>query len=80
MSQRNIKQPPPTPERERETAKARADLMRRAEEQGIKPATNFDDLLGPETGQTQEEIQAEVDDFLRMWREWRAVPSSREVE
>ncbi len=38
----------------------------------IKVAKTFEELLGPETGQTQEEIQAEVDEFTRMREEWRA--------
>lgn len=36
-----------------------------------KLATSFEELLGPATGQTQEEIQAEVNDFLQMREEWR---------
>jgi hypothetical protein len=79
MSKRNIKQSATAQEREQEAAEARAELERQAAEQGIKPATCFEDLLGPETGQTQEEIQAEVDDFLRMLREWRSEPV-REIE
>lgn len=79
MSKANITERK-TAERERETAAARAELMRHAEEQGVKPAMSFEDLLGPDAGQTQEEIRAEVDDFLRMLREWRAEPYSREIE
>lgn len=37
----------------------------------IKVAKTFEDLLGPETGQTQEEIRAEVDEFEQMREEWR---------
>ena len=68
-----------TPERKREIAEACAELERLAKGQGVKPITNFEDLLGPPTGRTQEEIQAEVDDFLRMLREWRYAPV-RELE
>jgi len=45
MSQQNIKQPPRTPEREREIAMARTELLRRAEEQGVEPF-DFDAALG----------------------------------
>ena len=37
----------------------------------VKVAQSLEELLGPDTGETQEEIQAEVDDFLRMREEWR---------
>lgn len=37
----------------------------------VKIANSVEDLLGPDTGETQEEIQAEVDEFLRMREEWR---------
>ncbi len=80
MSQQNIKQPPTTPEREREIAKARADLMRHAEEQGVKPF-DFDAAFGEGwEGESQEEIQREVDEFLRQVRETRDTPSNRSVE
>lgn len=37
----------------------------------IKIAEKVEELLGPKTDQTQEEIQAEVDDFLQLREEWR---------
>ena len=37
----------------------------------VKVTSSFEELLGPDTGETQEEIQAEVDDFLRLRAEWR---------
>ncbi len=37
----------------------------------VKIANSLEELLGPDIGETQEEIQAEVDDFLRMREEWR---------
>lgn len=37
----------------------------------VKITSSFEELLGPDTGETQEEIQAEVDDFLRLRAEWR---------
>ena len=79
MSQQNIKEPL-TPEREREAAEALADLMRRAEEQGVEPF-DFDAAFGEGAeGQSQEEIQQEVDEFLQMVRETRDMPSSRSIE
>lgn len=80
MSQQNIKQPPLTPEREREAAEARAELLRRAEEQGVEPF-DFNAAFGEGAeGQSQEEIQQEVDEFLRMMRETRDMPSARSFE
>lgn len=54
-------------EREREITAARADLLRRAEAQGIKPITSPEDLAG------NAEIAAnfDVDQFLRQVREDR---------
>lgn len=72
MSQQNNKQPPLTPERKREIAKARTRLLRRAKEQGVEPF-DFDAAFGEGAeGQSQEEIQQEVDEFLRQVREDRA--------
>ena len=56
-------------ERVREALAARAELRRLAEEQGVSPVTNFDELFGdPDTGDPGE---GSVDDFLRSLREWR---------
>ncbi|MDQ3255292.1 MAG: hypothetical protein M3R15_15565 [Acidobacteriota bacterium] len=80
MSQRNIKQPPLTPERERAAAEALADLMRRAEAQGVEPF-DFDAAFGEGgEGQSQEEIRQEVDEFLQMVRETRDTSSARSFE
>jgi transposase len=37
----------------------------------IKIARTFEELLGPKTGQSPEEITAEVDEFEAMREEWR---------
>lgn len=54
-------------ERERESAQARADLLHRAEAQGIKPFTSLEDFAG------DSELVADfdVDEFLRQVREDR---------
>jgi len=58
-----------TPEMRKEYRKK---LERMIQEQGIKAAKTKEDLYRhSESGQTQEEIQAEVDEFLRMREEWR---------
>lgn len=59
-----------TPEMRKEY---RRKLERMIKEQGIKPARTIEDLYrhSDNSGQTQEEIQAEVDEFLRMREEWR---------
>ncbi|MEO6588465.1 MAG: hypothetical protein ABIP06_03965 [Pyrinomonadaceae bacterium] len=46
----------------------------------IKVAETFEDLLGPETGQTQEEIRAEVDEFEKMREEWRKENRDRSID
>lgn len=80
MSQQNIKQPPLTPERESEATEARAELLRRAEEQGVKPF-DFDAAFGEGSeGEPQEEIQQQVDEFLQMIRETRDIPAVRSFE
>lgn len=75
MSQQNLKQPQ-TPEREREAAEARAELMRRAEAQGITPFTSLEDFAG------DPELTADfdVDEFLHQVREDRNRPSNRRIE
>lgn len=50
---------------------AREKLDRIIKEQNVKVAETVEDLYGFDEGQTQEEIQAEVDEFLRMRQEWR---------
>jgi hypothetical protein len=66
MSQQNI-----NVERERETAEARAELLRRAEAEGVKPFDADEWLAERETDQTPEEIRREVDEFLALRREAR---------
>jgi broad specificity phosphatase PhoE len=64
-------------ERAQETAQARAELLRRAEEQGVRPLS-FDELLGePAAGDTAQE---DVDDFLALRREWREAERARARE
>jgi hypothetical protein len=61
MSRQNVNE-----DRERETAEARAEMLRRAEAQGLRPLS-FDELLGdPEEGNPKED----VDDFLALRHEW----------
>lgn len=66
-----------TPKMQRE---AREKIEQMIREKGLKPAKTTEDLLGPKTGQTQEEIQAEVDKFLQMLREWRSEDSDRSLD
>ena len=62
--------------RDRETAEARAELLRRAEAHGDKPITSLEDLGGdPETT-----ADFDVDEFLRQVREDRDRPSTRSME
>lgn len=58
---------------ERETTNARAELLQRAEAQGIKPFTSLEDFAG------DEEMTADfdVDEFLRQVREDRDRPLAR---
>ena len=74
MSKLNVT-PQDTAERERETAEARAELLRRAEAQGIKPFTSLEDFAG------DPELTADfdVDEFLQIVRETRDTPSNRSL-
>ena len=63
-------------DREREIEKARAEVLRRAEEQGVKPFTSFEDL----TADSEMIADFDVDEFLRQVREDRDRPSTRSVE
>ena len=71
-----ITETPIEPDRNHEAAKARADLLRRAEAQGVKPFTSLEDFAG------DPELTADfdVDEFLRQVREDRDRPSGRNVE
>ena len=75
MSQQNLKQPL-TPEREREAAEARDELMRRAEAQGVTPFTSLEEFAGDPLLTAD----FDVDEFLRQVREDRARTSNRSVE
>lgn len=67
-------QPNVNTDREREAAEARAELLRLAEAQGVRPL-RFEELLGdPEAGDPQKE---DVDDFLALRREWREAERAR---
>lgn len=67
-------QPNVNADHERETADARAELLRLAEAQGVRPLS-FDEVLGdPEAGDPQKE---DVDDFLALRREWREADRAR---
>jgi hypothetical protein len=62
-------------ESERATAEARADVLRRAEAQGVKPFTALEDFAGdPELTD-----DFDVDEFVRAVREWRDTPSTRSI-
>ena len=62
-------------ESERATAEARADVLRRAEAQGVKPLTALEDFAGePELTD-----DFDVDEFVRAVREWRDTPSTRSI-
>jgi hypothetical protein len=63
-------------DREHETAKARAEILRRAEEEGVKPFTSVEDLAGdPEMTS-----DFDVEEFLRQVREDRDRLSTRSGE
>jgi hypothetical protein len=71
-----ITQTPTEPDSDHEAAKARAELLRRAEAQGVKPLTSLEDFAG------DPELTADfdVDEFLRQVREDRDRPSGRSIE
>lgn len=60
--------------------KYRQRLERLIKEQGIKAAQTVEDLYrhSDKSGQTPEEIRAEVDEFLQMLEEDRKLSSERE--
>ena len=61
---------------ERDPAEARAELLRRAEVQGVKPIASIENLAGdPEM-----RVDFDVDEFLRQVREDRDRPSGRRAE
>ncbi len=71
-----ITKTPIEPDRDHEAAKARAELLRRAEVQGVKPFTSLEDFAG------DPDLTADfdVDEFLHQVREDRDRPSGRSVE
>ena len=42
----------------------------------VKIARSVEELLGPDTGESEEEIRKEVDDFLSLLEEWRSQDDS----
>ncbi len=63
-------------DRASETGKALAEVLRRAEAQGVKPFTSLEDFAG------DPDLTAgfDVDEFLRQVREDRDRPSTRSVD
>ena len=72
----SINETPIESDRDPGAAKARADLLRRAELQGVKPFTSLEDFAG-DPALTAD---FEVDEFLRQVREDRDRPSTRNAE
>jgi hypothetical protein len=71
-----IPESPADADREREIAKARADVMHRAEGQGVKPFTSLEDFAGD----VEMTADLDVDEFLRQVREDRKRHSIRGVD
>jgi hypothetical protein len=67
MTAKTITKTPIDADRERETARARANLLRRAEAQGVKPFTSLEDFAG----NPKLTADFDVDAFLRQVREDR---------
>jgi hypothetical protein len=63
-------------ERERETAEARVEVMRRADAHGVKPITSLEVLAGD----PKMTADFDVDEFLRQVREDRDRPLTRSLE
>ena len=63
-------------DREREAAEARAELLRRAEAQGVKPFTSLEEFMGD----PKYTADFDVEVFLRQVREDRDRISSRSYE
>ena len=75
MTKRNI-QNRTEEERARESAEARADLLRRAEAQGVKPFTTPSEF----GGEPEMTADFDVEEFLRQVRADRDRPSNRSTE
>ena len=69
-------EPPIDADREREIAKARAEVWNRAQTQGVKPFTSLEDFAGD----VEMTADFDVDEFLRQVREDRERASIRSVE
>jgi hypothetical protein len=65
-----------TVDRTREIAEARAQLMQSAEQQGVRPIGDASELKG--SPPPKDEGNDDVDDLLRLLREWRAEDLARE--
>jgi len=72
MTRRNTT---PDIDTERDTAEARAELLRLSEQQGTRLATTFEELLGD--GGASDET---ADDIIRAVREWRDQPTHRSID
>ena len=73
---RNITNTPIEAAREREAELARADLLRRAEAQGIKPFASLEDFAGDPALTADFDVAA----FLRQVRQDRDLPLGRSIE
>ena len=71
MSTKRITKRPIEANHDRETAKARAELLRRAEAQGVKPFSSLEDFAGD----PKLTADFDVDAFLRQVRKDRDRPS-----
>jgi hypothetical protein len=60
-------------DREREGREARAEVLRRAELQGVEPVNSLEDFVGD----SQITADFDVDEFLRQVREVRDLASTR---
>lgn len=75
QTMKTIANTPVEADRAHETQQARADLLRRAEAQGVKPFTSLEDFAGD----PKVTADFDVDAFLRQVREERDRPS-RSIE
>ena len=55
-------------------SEAHQKLLKIAAEQGVRPVTNFESILGPADGSPE---IGTVDEFLEMLREWRHEGTAR---
>jgi hypothetical protein len=75
MSRRNVTPHPTEDERAASSARARAEIERLAEAEGVRPFTSLKDFAGP----PELASDFDVDEFLRAVREDRDRPSNRGV-